>query len=156
MGQGPRHQRLVPPPVQSQADPIPGVPVEQACSSLPLSAGAGSPALPVELGEFVEAEEEDEEAEMWDDETIEQYEDRVLNKRAAQMHAVLAKKFSDEKSVPFNSLLKKNNRKQASQKFYSILVLQKFMAVDAKQSKDSFGPITLMRGNKFDSAIKLL
>jgi len=108
------------------------------------------------LPEFVEAEEEDEEAEMWDDETIEQYEDRVLNKRAAQMHAVLAKKFSDEKSVPFNSLLKKNNRKQASQKFYSILVLQKFMAVDAKQSKDSFGPITLMRGNKFDSAIKLL
>ena len=125
----------------------------------------GAPDLPeddfdeeavAEASEEVVDEEDDEGAEMLEDETIEQYEDRVLNKRAAQMHSLLSKKFKEEKTIQFDSLIRKNNKKQVSQKFYSILVLQKVMAVDAQQRNDCFGPISLTKGRQFDSAIKLL
>jgi len=97
-----------------------------------------------------------EDSEMMEDETIEQFEDRVLNKRAAQMHRLLDKKFDEQSSLELDSLFKRNSRKQVAQKFYSILVLQKVMAVDANQSSDSYGLISIEKGPKFDAAIKLL
>ena len=104
----------------------------------------------------IEPEREGDESEMMEDETIEQFEDRVLNKRAAQMHVLLDKRFGEERSVDLGSLLRKNHRKQAAQKFYSILVLQKVMAVNATQSEDSYGPITVEKGPKFMAALQLL
>jgi cohesin complex subunit SCC1 len=96
------------------------------------------------------------ESAMQEDETIEQYEDRVLNKRAAQMHRHLSKRFESARdgAIDLNSLLRSNNRKQVAQKFYSILVLQKVMAVDANQSvEEPYGSITVAMGPKFDSAL---
>ena len=101
-------------------------------------------------------DDEEEDNEMQEDETIEQYEDRVLNKRAAQMHRLLAKRFADQPRLQMTDMLRRNNRKQAAQKFYSVLVLQKVMAVDADQASQSFSPIAVLKGNKFEAAIKLL
>lgn len=99
------------------------------------------------------------ESAMQEDETIEQYEDRVLNKRAAQMHRHLAKRFESARGedIELDSLLRNNNRKQVAQKFYSILVLQKVMAVEANQSVEApFGPIRIAKGSKFEAALQNL
>lgn len=99
------------------------------------------------------------ESAMQEDETIEQYEDRVLNKRAAQMHRHLTKRFESapREGIQLDSLLRNNHRKQVAQKFYSILVLQKVMAVDASQSIEApFGPIRITMGPKFESALQSL
>jgi cohesin complex subunit SCC1 len=109
----------------------------------------------LEAGTAAAATAADESA-MQEDETIEQYEDRVLNKRAAQMHRHLSKRFESARgeAIDLNSLLRSNNRKQVAQKFYSILVLQKVMAVDANQSvEEPYGSITVAMGPKFDSAL---
>ena len=106
--------------------------------------------------EEVEDERPEEDSEMQEDETIEQFEDRVLNKRAAQMHRNLEKRFAGEDEIDLKSMLNRNLRKQAAQKFYSVLVLQKVMAVRASQGSDSYGQITITQGPKFASAIKLL
>ena len=106
--------------------------------------------------EEIEDERPENESEMQEDETIEEFEDRVLNKRAAQMHRNLEKRFLEEENIDLKSMLNRNHRKQAAQKFYSILVLQKVMAVRATQSAESYGPITIAQGPKFASAIKLL
>jgi cohesin complex subunit SCC1 len=97
------------------------------------------------------------ESAMQEDETIEQYEDRVLNKRAAQMHRHLAKRFEADEELDLASLLRASNRKQVAQKFYSMLVLQKVMAVEVSQSEEApFGRIRIARGPKFESALQSL
>ena len=106
--------------------------------------------------EEVEDERLEEDSEMQEDETIEQFEDRILNKRAAQMHRNLEKRFAGEEEIDLKSMLNRNLRKQVAQKFYSVLVLQKVMAVRASQGSDSYGQITITQGPKFASAIKLL
>merc|ERR1712123_539053 len=83
------------------------------------------------------------EDDMQEDETIEEFEDRVLNKRAAQLHRHLSRKFSDR----FSQLTRKNNRKQAAQKFHSLLVLQKMMALDVHQDTEPpYGEINIKKG----------
>merc|ERR1719512_377456 len=59
-------------------------------------------------------------------------ENRVLNKRAALLHKQLNKKFAST----FSQLTQKCNRKQVAQKFHSILVLQKMMALDINQEME--------------------
>ena len=61
--------------------------------------------------------------ELGEDETIEEFESRVLNKRAALLHRQLARNFSDS----FTGMTRRCNRKQVAQKFHSILVLQKMI-----------------------------
>ena len=90
---------------------------------------------------------------MQEDETIEEFEDRVLNKRAAQLHRHLSKKFSDR----FSQMTRKNNRKQAAQKFHSLLVLQKMMALDVHQdSEPAYGEINIKKGPTWNTAAKCL
>merc|ERR1712223_1682241 len=52
---------------------------------------------------------------MEEDETIEEFEDRVLNKRAAQLHRLMTRKFAEK----FSQMTVRNTRKQAAQKFHS-------------------------------------
>jgi len=115
----------------------------------PGSLGRASP------GEQVEEEEEDEEEEgdneYLDEETVEQFEDRVLNKRAAQLHCRLRRRIEEQPVIPFSTITRrKDSRKIAAQKFYSLLVLQKFMAVDLVQDDVSYGEMNVTRGPQFD------
>ncbi|CAG0919938.1 unnamed protein product [Notodromas monacha] len=92
------------------------------------------------------------------DETYEEYEERVLNKRALQMHRIFKTKFDElemdtldapgEKSLQFHSMIVSNNRKQVSQKFYTLLVLKKAKAIELDQD-ESFGPLKITKGPDF-------
>jgi cohesin complex subunit SCC1 len=93
-----------------------------------------------------------EEDQMQDDETIEEFEDRVLNKRAGHLNRILQSKFENSITLHFSELTRRNLRKQAAQKFYSMLVLQKVMAVNIDQG-ESYGPIMVSKGPKFDQAV---
>ncbi len=87
-----------------------------------------------------EEEEEDEEyvnpasvgankegEEMLENETIEQFEDRVLNKRAAHLNTILKSRLdaASQSSVRFSELPIRRIKKAMAQNFYSLLVLQK-------------------------------
>ncbi|QQP51449.1 Uncharacterized protein FKW44_012822 [Caligus rogercresseyi] len=122
----------------------------------PPSMGAPSP-LPDDDDhhddDFDPPQEEDiPEEEMGEEETIEEFEDRVLNKRALQLSNILKEKFASKEAVIFNNVSRGNSRKQAAQKFYSMLVLQKMMAVEVSQP-GSYGDISISRGPKFDTAV---
>jgi len=90
---------------------------------------------------------------MQDDETIEDFENRVLNKRAALLHKQLNKKFAST----FSQLTQKCNRKQVAQKFHSILVLQKMMALDINQEMEPpYADISISRGSAWETAGSVL
>ena len=103
---------------------------------------------PASMASIKAAEEE----QMQEGETIEEFEDRVLNKRAGHLNNLLQAKFQDNISLHFSELTRRNIRKQAAQKFYSMLVLQKVMAVNIDQA-DAFGPIMVTKGPKFDACV---
>jgi len=106
-----------------------------------------------EEGDYENEEEEEEGQDMEEDETIEQFEDRVLNKRAAQLHRLMTRKFAER----FSQMTVRNTRKQAAQKFHSLLVLQKMMAVETSQAEDRhYGEISINKGLTFDTAAKRL
>ncbi|XP_014292872.1 double-strand-break repair protein rad21 homolog isoform X1 [Halyomorpha halys] len=84
------------------------------------------------------------------DETFEQFEERVLNKRAAHMYNLVRTKFADEQNIFFSALVVRNNRKQAAQKFYSLLMLKKFQVVELQQ-ESSYADILIERGVNFDN-----
>jgi len=99
-------------------------------------------------------EEEDNDAhidgdeEFGEDETIEEFESRVLNKRAALLHRQLARNFTDTFS---EHLGKRCKRKQAAQKFHSILVLQKMMTLNLSQDEHiPYSEISLAKGPAWD------
>lgn len=93
-----------------------------------------------------------EEEQMQEGETIEEFEDRVLNKRAGHLNHILQSKLEDSMTIHFSDLTKRNVRKQVAQKFYSILVLQKVCAINIDQG-ESYGPIMVSKGPKFDTAL---
>jgi len=98
-----------------------------------------------------EEEEEEGENEYLDEETVEQFEDRVLNKRAAQLHCRLRQRMVETPVLAFSSITKrKDTRKIAAQKFYSLLVLQKFMAVELAQEDVCYGEMQVSRGKQFE------
>ncbi|CAB3377355.1 Hypothetical predicted protein [Cloeon dipterum] len=86
------------------------------------------------------------------DETYEQYEERVLNKRAAHMYQILKSRIdvSSQKPMFFSEMTHRNSRKQVAQKFYTLLVLKKFEAVELHQDK-SYADIGITPGPKFDN-----
>jgi len=86
------------------------------------------------------------------DETYEQYEERVLNKRAVQMYHIVKSKLEVDSTIPFSTMCnQRNTRKQVAQKFYTLLVLKKHQAVELTQVS-SYASIVVSRGPKFDSA----
>lgn len=117
-----------------------------------------------------------------ENETDEQFEERVLNKRAAQMFFAVRNKMQRQDSIYLSEMTHRNNRKQvsifistklvggnyelyslityitihyfvllqAAQKFYSLLVLKKFQALELKQ-EETFGDIHVTKGIMFDN-----
>lgn len=84
-------------------------------------------------------------------ETDEQFEERVLNRRAAQLFAVMKPKLSAGLQLSFTDLAPRhNNRKQVAQKFYSLLVLKKHQVLKLEQH-ETYGPITICKGNQFET-----
>uniref|UniRef100_A0A182K5Z1 Rad21/Rec8-like protein N-terminal domain-containing protein n=1 Tax=Anopheles christyi TaxID=43041 RepID=A0A182K5Z1_9DIPT len=84
------------------------------------------------------------------DETIEQFEERVLNKRAAQMFLSVKSRLLKAEHMMLSEMTHRNNKKQAAQKFYSLLVLKKFKALEISQ-KQPYDDITVTRGPLFDN-----
>jgi len=98
-----------------------------------------------------EEEEEDDDNEYMDEETVEQFEDRVLNKRAALLHFKLKKNIYETPELPFSTITrKKDTRKQAAQKFYSLLVLQKYETVNVNQGS-IYGELFVTKGPCFET-----
>jgi len=96
-----------------------------------------------------EEDDDDEDNEYMDEETVEEFEDRVLNKRAAQLHFRLKKRIEETPELPFSTLMRrKDTRKQAAQKFYSLLVLQKYQTVDVTQHA-IYGELIVTKGPCF-------
>ncbi|XP_068623261.1 double-strand-break repair protein rad21 homolog isoform X2 [Battus philenor] len=84
-------------------------------------------------------------------ETEEQFSERVLNRRAAQLFAAMRPKLAPGNTLTFLDLAPRhNNRKQAAQKFYSLLVLKKHQVLKLVQH-ETYGSIIISRGDQFDS-----
>ncbi len=54
--------------------------------------------------------------------------------------------------LTFSKMVSKKKRKEVAQKFYSILVLQKALAVSVEQEGDN-GDIFVSRGPRFETAV---
>ncbi|XP_026330257.1 double-strand-break repair protein rad21 homolog isoform X2 [Hyposmocoma kahamanoa] len=95
--------------------------------------------------------EQMEEGEREAGETDEQFEERVLNRRAAQLFAVMKPKLAEGLQLSFADLAPRhNNRKQVAQKFYSLLVLKKYQVLKLQQT-ETYGPILISKGNQFET-----
>ncbi|KAM8716406.1 hypothetical protein ACLKA7_003305 [Drosophila subpalustris] len=88
--------------------------------------------------------------EQMENETDEQFEERVLNKRAAQLFLDVRVHFNNNDHLSLSQLTVRNSRKQAAQKFYSLLVLKKFKALNITQPAP-YADITVTRGPLFDN-----
>ncbi|XP_058804130.1 double-strand-break repair protein rad21 homolog [Phymastichus coffea] len=84
------------------------------------------------------------------DETYEQFEERVLNKRAAHMYHAIKSKFDNRDTLTLSEMTHKNSRKQAAQKFYTLLVLKKFQVLEINQEY-SYADIFVTKGPKFEN-----
>ncbi|THK32942.1 double-strand-break repair protein rad21 homolog isoform X2 [Diachasma alloeum] len=84
------------------------------------------------------------------DETYEQFEERVLNKRAAHMYQVIKNKLDTKDRLTLAEMAYKNSRKQAAQKFYTLLVLKKFQVLELTQEY-SYADIVVTKGPKWDN-----
>uniref|UniRef100_A0A8D8C2F7 Double-strand-break repair protein rad21 homolog n=1 Tax=Culex pipiens TaxID=7175 RepID=A0A8D8C2F7_CULPI len=84
------------------------------------------------------------------DETIEQFEERVLNKRAAQLFVSVRSRLLKTDEMVLSDMTHRNNKKQAAQKFYSLLVLKKFKALEITQTQP-YADITITRGPLFEN-----
>lgn len=84
------------------------------------------------------------------DETYEQFEERVLNKRAAHMYHVIKSKLDTKDKLTLSDMAFKNNRKQVAQKFYTLLVLKKFQVLELNQEY-SYAEIIVTKGPKFEN-----
>ncbi|XP_001602260.2 double-strand-break repair protein rad21 homolog [Nasonia vitripennis] len=84
------------------------------------------------------------------DETYEQFEERVLNKRAAHMYHAIKNKFDERDTLTLSEMTHKNSRKQAAQKFYTLLVLKKFQVLEISQEY-SYADIHVTKGPKFEN-----
>ncbi|XP_018565982.1 double-strand-break repair protein rad21 homolog isoform X2 [Anoplophora glabripennis] len=86
------------------------------------------------------------------DETDEQFEERVLNKRAYQMFTVVRQKLQQQDQLTLSDMCHRNTKKQAAQKFYSLLVLKKFQVLELEQ-EDAYEEIYVTKGPKFDNPV---
>ncbi|KAF7268643.1 hypothetical protein GWI33_018261 [Rhynchophorus ferrugineus] len=86
------------------------------------------------------------------DETDEQFEERVLNKRAYQLFLLVRNRLQNSTQITLSELCRKNKRKQAAQKFYSVLVLKKFHVLELHQS-GPYDEIFIEKGPKFENPV---
>ncbi|XP_050293087.1 double-strand-break repair protein rad21 homolog isoform X2 [Anthonomus grandis grandis] len=86
------------------------------------------------------------------DETDEQFEERVLNKRAYQLFLMVRNRFHDKQQITLSELCHRNKRKQAAQKFYSLLVLKKFQVLELEQD-GAYAEIIVSKGPKFENPV---
>ncbi|RWS11824.1 double-strand-break repair protein rad21-like protein [Dinothrombium tinctorium] len=92
--------------------------------------------------------------EMMPDETAEQYEERMRNKRTNVLLRFMSNQLDEEGSVSFSRLVHHNRRKQVAQKFFSLLVLKKQQAIELYQDTDvEYGEITITKGPRYDEAL---
>ncbi|XP_069700024.1 double-strand-break repair protein rad21 homolog isoform X2 [Periplaneta americana] len=84
------------------------------------------------------------------DETYEQFEERVLNKRASHMYHIVKSKLTRSDKLFLSEMTHRNNRKQVAQKFYTLLVLKKHVVLELHQ-ENSYDDIMITRGAKFDN-----
>lgn len=88
--------------------------------------------------------------EQQENETDEQFEERVLNKRAAQIFVTIKSRLNTKESIYLSEMTTRNTKKQAAQKFYALLMLKKFQALQIKQD-EPYGDILVTRGVMFDN-----
>ncbi|XP_041673671.1 double-strand-break repair protein rad21 homolog isoform X2 [Drosophila eugracilis] len=88
--------------------------------------------------------------EQMENETDEQFEERVLNKRAAHLFIDVRAHFVSKDNLTLSHLTSGNSRKQAAQKFYSLLVLKKFKVLHIAQSAP-YADISITRGPTFEN-----
>ncbi|XP_069357238.1 double-strand-break repair protein rad21 homolog isoform X2 [Maniola hyperantus] len=113
--------------------------------------GHQSPTHDYDLPLSVENPEESERDAREAGETEEQFEERVLNRRAAQLFSVMRSKLASGLPLTFAELAPRhNNRKQVAQKFYSLLVLKKHQMLKLEQ-EETYGPIIITKGDQFDT-----
>ena len=91
--------------------------------------------------------------EMQENETIEEFEDRVLNKRAAHLNTILKSKLEIMEELKFSGLPMRRMRKAVAQNFYSLLVLQKVNAVELEQEEGFSGELKIRKGPNFETAV---
>ncbi|XP_034945135.1 double-strand-break repair protein rad21 homolog [Chelonus insularis] len=84
------------------------------------------------------------------DETYEQFEERVLNKRASHMYHVIKSKLESKDTLTLGEMTFRNVRKQAAQKFYTLLVLKKFQVLELHQSC-AYADIYITKGVKWEN-----
>jgi hypothetical protein len=94
----------------------------------------------------------EESSEMLEGETTEEFEERVLNKRASHLNTILKSKLAVLPELRLSHMTRRNTRKQAAQKFYSLLVLQKALAVNIDQPETN-GDISVTKGPRFETAV---
>ncbi|EDW37982.1 GL12358 [Drosophila persimilis] len=100
--------------------------------------------------DFPPSEGQNHSEEQMENETDEQFEERVLNKRAAQLFIDVRSQFNNKENLALSHLTVGNSRKQAAQKFYSLLVLKKFRVLHITQSAP-YADIAITRGPTFEN-----
>jgi len=92
--------------------------------------------------------------EMMPEETSEQFEERMRNKRTNVLLRLMANQLDEEGSISFTNLVKSNRRKQVAQKFYSLLVLKKQQAIELYQDNNQpYNDIIINKGFNYDNAL---
>lgn len=87
-----------------------------------------------------------------DDETFEEFEERIQNKRTVQLLRHVKPALDAGRPVRFADLIKQNNnRKQVAQKFYTFLVLKKQQAVELTQQQ-AYDELYISVGPKYQQA----
>ncbi|XP_077519511.1 RAD21 cohesin complex component verthandi isoform X2 [Amblyomma americanum] len=86
------------------------------------------------------------------DETYEQFEERILNKRTVHMLHMIRTPLEAGRQVRFSDVARGSNRKQVAQKFYTFLVLKKQQAVELQQEAP-FAELFIERGPKFEQSL---
>lgn len=86
------------------------------------------------------------------DETYEQFEERILNKRTVHMLHMIRSPLEAGRQVRFSDIARGSNRKQVAQKFYTFLVLKKQQAVELRQ-ESAFAELYIEKGPKFEQSL---
>ncbi|XP_050039546.2 uncharacterized protein [Dermacentor andersoni] len=86
------------------------------------------------------------------DETYEQFEERILNKRTVHMLHMIRTPLEAGRQVRFSDIARGSNRKQVAQKFYTFLVLKKQQAVELRQ-ESAFAELYIEKGPKFEQSL---
>jgi len=92
--------------------------------------------------------------EMMPEETAEQFEERMRNKRTNVLLRLMANQLDEDGFIQFTNLVKSNRRKQVAQKFYSLLVLKKQQAIELGQDNSvPYSELTINKGYRYEDAL---